>query len=458
MVVYVAIAASVFYAIITRHLRAAKEHQIHYTNFLLLSLTMPALPKPLEPPAQPATRWADFLTELKPTTLANALIGFIFAASGPVAVILAVGTQGGLDSEVLASWVFGAFFFNGLLTITACWLFRVPMVFFWTIPGTVLVGPALLHLQFAEVVGAFYVTGLLMLLLGFSGWVRRAMAAVPMQIVMGMVAGVFLQFGTGWVQAVVTDPWLAGIMTSVFLLLVALPAIGKILPPLILALVAGLIVIVTDERVVVPTVATSGWFSLPQIVTPVFSWQAMFELVLPLAITVLVVQNGQGVAVLHSAGHKAPVNFITAACGVWSMLAATVGTVSTCLTGPTNALISSSGPRSSHFAAGVVVGLLALLFGFFAPAFTQWMLACPPAFIATLAGLAMLKVLQAAFSTAFGGRFQLSALITFLITVSGITLLNIGAPFWGLVTGILVSWLIERADYQSSVETGSDKK
>jgi len=263
-----------------------------------------------------------------------------------------------------------------------------------------------------------------------------------------MVAGVFLQFGTGWVQSVVADAWLAGLMTVVFLVLTAVPAIAKYLPPLITALVTGLLVIIFDERIAVEAIAVDSWLTLPRVITPEFSWQAMFELVLPLAITVLVVQNGQGVAVLHNAGHKAPVNFITAACGLWSMLAAVVGTVSTCLTGPTNALISSSGARSSHFVAGILVGLLALVFGIYAPVFTQWMLACPPAFIATLAGLAMLKVLQAAFNTAFANRFQLSALITFLITVSGISILNIGAPFWGLVCGFAVSWLIERGDYE----------
>ena len=402
----------------------------------------------IEAPLQPTTGIHDFVEALGATTLANALIGFIFAASGPVAVILAVGTQGGLESAALASWIFGSFFINGLLTIAACWIYRTPLVFFWTIPGTVLVGPALAHLRFEEVVGAFYATGFLMLLLGFSGWVRRAMSAIPMPIVMGMVAGVFLQFGTGWVQSVVADVWLAGTMTLVFLLLSAVPSIGRYLPPVISALVAGLIVIVFDERISVEATVVDNWFTLPQVIVPVFSWQAMFELVLPLAITVLVVQNGQGVAVLHSAGHNAPVNFITAACGLWSMLVAVVGSVSTCLTGPTNALVASSGARSSHFAAGIIVGLLALMFGLFAPVFTQWMLASPPAFIATLAGLAMLRVLQAAFTTAFAGKFKLSALITFLITVSGISILNIGAPFWGLIFGFIVSWLIERNDYK----------
>ena len=75
------------------------------------------------------------------------------------------------------------------------------------------------------------------------------------------------------------------------------------------------------------------------------------------------------------------------------------------------------------------------------------MLATPPAFIATLAGLAMLRVLQSAFAVAFQGRFTLGALVTFLVTVADIPILNIGAPFWGLVIGYLLSRLLERDDF-----------
>ena len=173
----------------------------------------------------------------------------------------------------------------------------------------------------------------------------------------------------------------------------------------------------------------------------------MIELVLPLAITVLVVQNGQGVAVLRAADHDPPVNAITVACGVWSLLAAAVGAVSTCLTGPTNALLSASGERARQYTAGVCCGVLAIGFGLFAPVFTRLMLAAPAAFIAVLAGLAMLRVLQAAFVTAFATRFTLGALVTFVVTVADVSVFNIGAAFWGLVAGLLVSVLLERPDF-----------
>jgi benzoate membrane transport protein len=172
----------------------------------------------------------------------------------------------------------------------------------------------------------------------------------------------------------------------------------------------------------------------------------------PLAITVLVVQNGQGIAVLQAAGHKPPINVATIMCGIGSLLGAMVGAVSSCLTGPTNALITHSGERRRHYTAAMFTGLLAIAFGLMAPAFTGLMLAAPKAYIMTLGGLAMLRVLQAAFVASFKNRFTLGALVSFLVTVADVAVLNIGAAFWGLIAGFAISWLLERRDFSAQVE------
>jgi benzoate membrane transport protein len=285
-----------------------------------------------------------------------------------------------------------------------------------------------------------------MLVLGLSGWVRRAMAAVPMPIVMGMVAGVFLRFGTDLVHAVRDDLAIAGPMVLAFLVASVWPR--KWLPPIIVALLVGVVAVALSGRFN-PGAGSARWLAAPVWQAPVWSVQAVVELVVPLAITVLVVQNGQGVAVLRAAGHDPPVNAITVACGLWSLLAATVGAVSSCLTGPTNALLSASGDRARQYTAGLCCGVLAIGFGLFAPVFTRLMLAAPPAFIAVLAGLAMLRVLQSAFVAAFATRFTLGALVTFVVTVADVSVFNIGAAFWGLVAGLAVSALLERSDFQT---------
>ena len=377
---------------------------------------------------------------------ANGLIGFIFSATGPVAIILAVGTRGGLSQAELASWVFGVFFVNGLITIAMSWRYRMPLGFAWTIPGTVLVGPALQHLSFAEVIGAFYATSLLILIMGASGWVKRFMQALPMPIVMGMVAGVFLRFGLDLVRALHEDAAIAAPMVVAFLLLSAYPAVGKRIPPVIGALLVGALAIALLGRVDTGTLGEFT-FAQPLLQAPVWSAAALFELVVPLAITVLVVQNGQGVAVLKAAGHDAPVNTIAVVSGIGAALSAAVGAVSTCLTGPTNALLTSSGARDRQYTAALVFGTFGVLFGLMAPTFTGLMLAAPKAFIMVLGGLAMLRVLQGAFIASFAGKFTLGALVSMLVTVTDIAVLNIGAAFWGLVAGFVVSWMMEKHDF-----------
>ena len=282
------------------------------------------------------------LADLGPTYVANGLIGFIFSATGPVAIILSVGTSGGLSAAELASWVFGVFFFNGLITIAMSWWYRMPLGFAWTIPGTVLVGPALQHLSFAEVIGAFYATSLLILVLGASGWVKRLMQSLPMPIVMGMVAGVFLRFGLDLVRALHSDVGIAAPMVIAFLLLSASPALGRRMPPVIGALLVGALAIAVLGRIDTGALGSFA-FAAPLFQAPVWSLGALIELVVPLAITVLVVQNGQGVAVLKAARHESPVNTIAFVSGIGAALSAAVGAVSSCLTGPTNALLTSSG-------------------------------------------------------------------------------------------------------------------
>jgi len=215
------------------------------------------------------------------------------------------------------------------------------------------------------------------------------------------------------------------------------------MPPLIGALLVGVAVTAALGRVDVTTLG-SVELARPVVPLPEWSWPAIVELVAPLAITVLVVQNGQGIAVVKAAGHDPPIDAITVACGLGAIASAAVGSVSTCLTGPTNAIITSSGERSRHYTAGIVTGVLAVCFGLLAPAFTRLLLSAPKALIMVLAGLAMLRVLQGAFVASYASRHTLGALVCMLVTLADVSLLNIGAAFWGLIAGFGVSWLLER--------------
>jgi benzoate membrane transport protein len=380
----------------------------------------------------------------------HGLIAALVVATGPATLIFTVGIHAGLTEAQLSSWLFGVFCINGIITIIMSWLYRQPIAFFWSVPGTVLVGPALGHFTFPQVMGTFYASGLVIFFLGWTGWVKPLMQMIPIPIVMAMVAAIFLRFGIDLVHAVPTDIMLASPMILVWLILSIHRRFGEYVPPIIGALVTGCFAAVLLGRFH-PTSAASLLLTRPLWQPPVWSWSALVALVVPLVISVLVMSNSQGFAVLHAAGHEPPVDAITLTSGVGSVIAASVGAVSTCLAGPPCAILTMVGERSRQYTGAITVGLLAVAFGLLAPSFTRFMFAAPQAFVAVLAGLAMLRVLQSAFVGAFKGKFTLGSLVTFLVSSSSLNILNIGAAFWGLLAGIAVSWLLERSDFKSGL-------
>jgi benzoate membrane transport protein len=162
------------------------------------------------------------------------------------------------------------------------------------------------------------------------------------------------------------------------------------------------------------------------------------------------VQNGQGAAVLQAAGHRPPINVFAITSGAFSLLNAAFGAVSACVTGPTNALLTASGQKTRQYTAAVIYGLLSLACSVLAPALTRLMLATPEAFILALGGIAMLRALQQAFVTAFATNFTLGALVTFVVTISGLDLFNIHAAFWGVLIGYGISRLLEREEHAAT--------
>ncbi|KQU55433.1 benzoate transporter [Rhodococcus sp. Leaf278] len=375
--------------------------------------------------------------------------GVLFSATGPVAVIMGAAAAGSLTAAQTASWVFGVFVLNGILTVVASWVYRMPLSFFWTIPGTVLVGQSLATLTWPEVVGSYLATGVLILVLGATGAVAKLMAFLPHSVVMAMVAGAFLSFGTGLVQSVSSNVLVAGSMVVAWLALTRSDTWSKRIPPVLAALAAGLVALAITGGYTRLNGAAADLplIGLPELVAPSFSGAAMAQLVIPLAITVVAVQNGQGAAVLHSAGHRPPMTVVTIACGVWSLLVAPLGAVSTCLAGPTNALLVAVGARSRQYISGMTCGALAIVVGVLAPLLVRGLSVVPATFIAALAGLAMLEALRGAFTAAFSdssGRPMLAPLITLLVTISGTDVGGLGAPFWGLVAGVAVTYVLDR--------------
>ena len=393
-------------------------------------------------------------------SLTNGLVAAIFAATGPVAIILSVANAAQLDKAIVNTWIFAAFFIGGVLTVLLSFAYRQPIAIAWTMPGAALLISALDHMSFSEAVGAFLMAGLVMLFLGVTGVVGWLMSKFPTNVVMGMVAGVFLPFGSNLIIGIQEAPFVAGASVLAFLIPTIFNSLGRYLPPMFAALVVGIIVAIGIRQG--PNISADlVWIAKPVLIQPEFSISAMIELVIPLVISVIAVQNVQGVSVLRSAGYRAPINVLTVVCGYGSFLMGALGSVPTCLTGPANAILVSSGKKGTHFMGAIFFGVLFAAVGLFAPLLTEIATTMTPYFIMVLGGLAMLPVLSSAFQGAFGSQGQtrvslVPPLVAFLITISDFSILNIAAPFWGLIFGYTIHLLLARKVTQNLSATNHD--
>lgn len=380
--------------------------------------------------------------------ISNGFVAWLFGATGPLLIVLQAAEKGGLGSEQVSSWIFSIYGIAGMLSVILSIYYRQPIAMAFSIPGAVLVGTALTHHAFEEVIGAYIVTGVLVLVLGMSGIIHRMMMFLPVPIMMGMVSGVLLPFGMDIFRSVSENVMLNGVILTVFLLILSRKRLSAKFPPILGAIVAAAVLLPLLDRVDVQELSVSMvkplWF------TPAFSLAAIGELVVPLALTVIAIQNAQGFGLMKELGYQAPVNALTNWTGLASIFNGFFGGHSACIAGPMTAIIAAKegGPKEGRFAAGVMLGLFMIIFGLFAPVaatLTQWI---PSSLIKLLGGLAMLAVLMNCLQVTFSGRFRLGAMMSFLITVSGFQLLHIGAPFWGLVGGLLISWMVEREELQ----------
>ncbi len=186
----------------------------------------------------------------------------------------------------------------------------------------------------------------------------------------------------------------------------------------------------------------------PILYTPEFSLRAMLELVLPLSITVVGIHNIQGIAILRREEYNPPVNVLTFICGIGSIFSGLMGSVTTCMTGPATAILNASGTHRSRYVGSIVLGFFFMTSALIAPVVIRLALMIPTTLISLLCGLALFRILLDSLHVAFKGKFLFGAMASFLITVSNVTILNIGAAFWGLVVGCIISLVMEPQDFR----------
>jgi len=395
----------------------------------------------------------DLPNHINLNTVSAGLVAAIFGCSGPALIVLDGASKGGLTDGQTVAWLLAIYLIGGLISLLLALQYKQPINGAYSIPGAALVAGSLTLFPFEQAIGAFIMSGVIVLALGVSGLIGLVMRWLPVPIVMAMIAGALIRFASGAVSALQSGPIIAGAVIIGFF--VAMRFTPRI-PPVLAALVLGVAAAFLTNSVDVPQTALN--YVTPQFTVPVFTLDAFLAISIPLALLVIGAENAQATGVLIAEGYRPPVNMMTIVSGLGGIVAGLLGGHNANIAGPMTAICSSEQAgenKEGRYAATVVNGVLFAAFGLAAGIAVPIVTALPKALIGAVAGLAMISVLVAAFQAAFSKQagHQTGALVALAIAMSNISFFGITSPFWALVGGALVSVLLEKSPDNTSVSS-----
>lgn len=358
------------------------------------------------------------------------LVGF----TSSVAIVFQAALAFGATPEIISSWMWALGLGMGLCTAIPSLILRMPVMIAWSTPGAAVLAVAGAGYGLGEAVGAFMLSAAAIALAGMTGWFERVMNRIPMAIASALLAGVLARFGLETFLAAKTALGLVLLMLGVYLL-------GRRLLPryaVPLTLLAAIVYCALRGEL-----AWSGVhfaLAMPVFVMPQFSWQAAVSLAVPLFVVTMASQNLPGVAAIRASGYgRMPISPLITMSGLATLVLAPFGAFALNLSAITAAICMG---REAHedpdkrYTAAVSCGLLYVLIGLFGATVTGLLTAFPRELVAAIAGLALLGTIGNGLAMAMQDeKHREAALITFLVTLSGVAIAGIGSAFWGVVAG-----------------------
>ena len=366
------------------------------------------------------------------------LVGF---ASSAVIVFQAAQSLGASPEEI-SSWMWALGLGMGLTCIGLSLRYRMPVVTAWSTPGAAMLIGSVAGLPLSDAIGAFLMSALLIAASGFSGLFERMISRIPASLASGMLAGVLLRFGIDAFAAMETQLGMVLTMFAVYLLARRLlPRYAVILTLLVgIAFAAGLGLLRVD--------GLSLELAKPVFTTPTFSLAAIVGIALPLFIVTMASQNVPGVAVIRASGYAIPISPVVGWTGLVNLLLAPFGAFALNLAAITAAICMG---REAHedaarrYVAAIAAGVFYVVVGLFGATVAALFAAFPKELILAIAGIALLGTIGNSLAAALRDEAEREpALVTFLVTASGLSLAGIGSAFWGLLAGVVTLLVLRR--------------
>ena len=380
------------------------------------------------------------LADTSPAAIVAGFVAMLVGYTSSLVLMFQAGQNAGLSTGQISSWIWALSIGMALTTIGLSLKYRTPIVIAWSTPGAALLVTSLPSVPYSDAIGAFILCAALLALCGLTGSVDRLLRRVPPALAAALLAGILFRIGieicaaaqhqTALVLGMALSYLVAKRLWPRYCVLVAL------LAGLLLATVLGLL----DFSQLRLELAVPVW------TTPTFSLTATIGIAIPLFVVAMASQNMPGIAVLRTDGYQVPASPLIATTGIASLLLAPFGSHGINLAAISAAICT--GPQahedaSKRYTAAVWCGLFYGIAGLFGATLAALFTSLPSELVISVAALALLGSIMNGLHGALAEPGQREpALITFLVTASGLTLAGIGSAFWGLLAGLVASVLL----------------
>lgn len=388
-------------------------------------------------PRSPAPRRSIF-QPFADTSLHAVVAGFVAMMTGytsSLVLVFQAGRAAQLSDAQVSSWIWALSIGMAASTILLSLRYRTPVVIAYSTPGAALLIAALPHVPYADAIGAFIVCAGLVTIVGLTGWFDALMSRVPAGIAAALLAGILFEIGIEIFHAAQYQTTLVLTMFFVYLFVKRLAPRYAIVATLVVGTaVSAALGLIDFSRFHVA-------IAHPVLTMPHFSMSSAVSLGVPLFVVAMASQNMPGLAVLRADGYTTPSAPLISTTGIASVLLAPFGSHGITLAAITAAICT--GPeahedRNKRYTAALWCGLFYLVAGIFGATIAALFAALPKALVVSVAALALFGSIMSGLTNAMSNvREREAALVTFMVTASGFTLLSIGSAFWGLVAGVI---------------------
>ena len=396
-------------------------------------------------------RAMQFFKDLSLSAFVAGFVAVLVGFTSSVAIVFQAAQSFGATPAQITSWIWALGLGMGLCSLVPSLLLRKPVMVAWSTPGAAVLATAGAAGSFSmgEAVGAFMVCSVLVILVGATRALERVADRIPMEIASALLAGVLARFGIQAFAAAQTALPLVLLMVGTYLVARRMAARYAV----VVTLVVGILwVLITGQM---------AWsmepvrLAMPVFVAPQWSVSAIVSLAIPLFVVTMASQNLPGMAVIRASGYELPVSRLITMTGWASLVLAPFGAFALNFSAITAAICM--GPeahedRLKRYTAAASCGAIYIVIGLFGALVTGLLTSFPKELVVAIAGIALLSTIGNGLASALRDeRHREPALITFLVTLSGITLMDIGSAFWGVVAGSLALFVQQYKQSRSAL-------